>query len=58
MHRREFIKKSTVAGVTGSAVIGGLYNNTLFGGSSGSAIDIPTAYLNKLIVKPMFTGMG
>jgi hypothetical protein len=57
MHRREFIKTSAVAGVTGSAVIGGLYNNTLFNGSAGLSIDIPTAYLNKLIVKPIITGM-
>jgi hypothetical protein len=57
MHRREFIKTSAVAGVTGSAVIGGLYSNTLFNGSAGMPVDIPSPYLSKLIVKPIITGM-
>lgn len=57
MHRRDFIKKSAVAGVTGSAVIGGLYGNTLFNSSGGSTAGIPSPYLIKLIVKPIITGM-
>jgi L-fucose isomerase-like protein len=59
MHRRDFIKKSAVAGVTGSAIINGLYMNNLFESSTGvpMRIDIPSPYLNKLIVKPIITGM-
>ena len=57
MHRRDFIRTGTVAGVTGSAVISGLYQNTLFGNSAGLPIDVPSPYLNKLIVKPVITGM-
>jgi hypothetical protein len=59
MDRRDFIKKSAVAGVTGSAIINGLYSNDLFESSTGVAtnIDIPSPYLNKLIVKPVLTSM-
>jgi hypothetical protein len=59
MHRRDFIRKSAVAGVTGSAIINGLYMNNLFGNSQGAIlnIDIPSPYLNKLRVKPVLTTM-
>jgi len=57
MHRRDFIKASAVAGVTGSAVISGLYQNSLFNNPAGLPIDIPSPYLNKLVVKPIITGM-
>jgi len=58
MYRRDFIKKST-AGIAGSAVINGLYMNTLFGNSSKAVMDIniPSPYLNKLVVKPVLTSM-
>jgi hypothetical protein len=59
MKRRDFIKKSTIASVTGSAIINGLYMNNLFENSTGVAvsIDIPSPYLNKLVVKPVLTSM-
>ena len=57
MHRRDFIKTTTVAGVTGSAVINGLYRNTLYSNSGPLQIDIPSPYLSKLIIKPVITGM-
>jgi L-fucose isomerase-like protein len=59
MYRRDFIKKSTMAGITGSAVINGLYMNNLFESSTGVAvsIDIPSPYLNKLVIKPIITSM-
>jgi len=59
MDRRDFIKKSAVTGISGTAIINGLYMNTLFESSVGIArkIDIPSPYLNKLIVKPIITGM-
>lgn len=57
MQRRDFIRKSAAAGVTGSAVISGLYQNTLFGGPEEMQIDIPSPYLSKLIVKPVITNM-
>ena len=59
MHRRDFIRKGAVAGVTGSAVINGLYMNNLFLNPAIPAeyIDIPSPYLNKLIVKPVITAM-
>jgi hypothetical protein len=57
MYRRDFIKTTAVAGVTGSAVINGLYQNTLFGNSQGFPVDIPSPYLSRLVVKPVITGM-
>ena len=57
MQRREFLRKSAVAGVTGSAVISGLYGNSLFNSNGGLPVDIPSPYLSKLIVKPIITGM-
>ncbi|MBK9391723.1 MAG: hypothetical protein IPN68_16605 [Bacteroidetes bacterium] len=59
MHRREFLRQGTIATVTGSAIINGLYMNSLFGNSSGIPIniDIPSPYLSKLIVKPVITAM-
>lgn len=59
MHRRDFIRKGAVAGVTGSAVINGLYMNNLFLNPAipTEYIDIPSPYLNKLIVKPVITAM-
>lgn len=57
MHRRDFIKQGAAAGITGSAVINNLYMNTLFAGSSHIKIDIPSPYLNKLIVKPVLASM-
>jgi hypothetical protein len=57
MHRRDFIRKSAAAGLTGSAVIGGLYHNTLFRSPEGLLKDIPSPYLQKLVVKPVITGM-
>jgi len=59
MERRDFIKKSAAAGITGSAVIRGLYMNNLFDGSGEITpdIDIPGPYLNKLVVKPVMTNM-
>lgn len=59
MERRDFIKKSTAAGITGPAIIKGLYANNLFESSTGVAmnIDIPSPYLNKLVVKPIIASM-
>jgi hypothetical protein len=57
MYRRDFIRTTAVAGVTGSAVINGLYRNTLFGDATGLPPDIPSPYLSKLVVKPVITGM-
>jgi hypothetical protein len=59
MHRREFIRQGTIATVTGSAIINGLYLNNLFESSTGIPIniDIPSPYLNKLTVKPVLTAM-
>jgi hypothetical protein len=59
MHRREFIKQSTIAGITGSAIINDLYMNNLFESSTGIPvnIDIPSPYLDKLVVKPVMTAM-
>jgi L-fucose isomerase-like protein len=57
MHRRDFIRTSTAAGITGSAVISGLYRNTLFNGNEGLSSVIPSPYLDKLVVKPVITGM-
>jgi hypothetical protein len=59
MYRRDFIKKSAIASVTGSAIVNGLYMNNLFENSKGMTanIDIPSPYLNKLIVKPIITSM-
>jgi hypothetical protein len=59
MHRRDFIKKSAAAGVTGSAIINGLYMNNLFASPAGISqkIDIPSPYLNRLLVKPVMTSM-
>ena len=59
MHRREFIRKSAVAGITGPAIINGLYTNDLFGNPSAAAlgIDIPSPYLDRLVVKPVLTTM-
>lgn len=57
MHRRDFIRTSAVAGVTGSAVISGLYRNTLYNTPGALPVDIPSPYLNKLIIKPVITGM-
>ena len=59
MERRDFIKKSTAASITGSAIINGLYMNNLFENSTRVAlnIDIPSPYLNKLVVKPVITSM-
>jgi len=59
MHRRDFIRKGTVASITGSAIINKLYMNQLFANSTGFSpgIDIPSPYLNKLVVKPIMTSM-
>ncbi len=59
MHRREFLKQGAIATVTGPAVIKGLYMNSLFESSTGIPvnIDIPSPYLDKLIVKPVMTAM-
>jgi len=59
MNRRTFIKSGAVAGITGSAVIQHLYSNRLFGASTGllDTIDIPSPYLNRLVVKPVMTNM-
>lgn len=59
MERRDFIKKSAVAGITGPAIIKGLYLNNLFESSTGLAvnIDIPSPYLERLVVKPVLTSM-
>jgi hypothetical protein len=59
MERRDFIKKSAAAGVSGSAIINGLYMNHLFESSTGVAmnIDIPSPYLNKVVVKPIIASM-
>lgn len=59
MQRRNFIKKSIGATVTGSAVISGLYMNQLFGNplTDLSMIDIPSPNLSRLVVKPIMTNM-
>jgi len=59
MQRREFIRQGTIASVTGSAIINGLYMNSLFESSTGIPvnIDIPSPYLSKLVVKPVITAM-
>jgi hypothetical protein len=59
MQRRDFIKKSAVAGISGSSIINGLYMNNLFESSTGIAndIDILSPYLNRLVVKPVLTSM-
>jgi len=59
MYRREFIKQGTIATVTGSAIINGLYMNSLFESTTGIPIniDIPSPYLSKLTVKPVMTAM-
>jgi len=59
MERRDFIKNSVGAGITGAAVINGLYMNQLFGipASQMPQIDIPSPHLTKLIVKPIMTNM-
>jgi L-fucose isomerase-like protein len=48
-----------MAGITGSAIINGLYLNNLFESSTGIAvnIDIPSPYLERIIVKPIITSM-
>ena len=57
--KKRIYKKTAVASVTGSAVIKSLYLNDLFESSTGMArnIDIPSPYLNKLVVKPILTSM-
>ncbi len=59
MQRRNFIKSSIGATVTGSAVIKGLYMNQLFGNpmAEPSMIDIPSPNLTRLVVKPIMTNM-
>lgn len=59
MKRRNFIKNSVGATISGAAVINGLYMNQLFGSSAGPMpqIDIPSPHLNRLIVKPVMTSM-
>ena len=59
MQRRNFIKNSIGATVTGSAVISGLYMNQLFGNplTDLSMIDIPSPNLTRLAVKPIMTNM-
>jgi hypothetical protein len=59
MYRRDFIKTTTLASVTGSSIINGLYMNRLFEGSTGIPvnIDVPSPYLNRLVVKPILTSM-
>ena len=59
MYRREFIRQGTIATVTGSAIINGLYMNSLFESTTGIPvnIDIPSPYLSKLNVKPVMTAM-
>ncbi len=59
MYRREFIRQGTIATVTGSAIINGLYMNSLFESTTGIPIniDIPSPYLSKLTVKPVMTAM-
>jgi len=59
MYRREFIKNGTIATITGSAIINGLYMNNLFESNTGIflSIDIPSPYLSKLAVKPVMTAM-
>ncbi len=59
MHRREFIRQGAIATVSGPAIINGLYMNKLFESSTGIPvqIDIPSPYLDKLIVKPVMTAM-
>jgi hypothetical protein len=59
MQRRDFIKKTAAAGISGSSIINGLYANSLFSSSVRDVvhIDIPSPYLNKLVVKPVLTSM-
>ena len=59
MKRREFIRQGTLASITGSAIVNGLYMNNLFESSTGIPvnIDLPSPYLNKLVVKPVMTAM-
>lgn len=59
MERRDFIRKSAAAGVTGTATIKGLYANNLFEGFSDATrnIDIPRPWMNKIIVKPIMASM-
>jgi len=59
MFRRDFIKKGTMAGLTSPALINRLYLNDLFNNLGGveTGIDIPSPYLNKLIIKPVITSM-
>jgi hypothetical protein len=59
MDRRNFIRKGAAASITGPAIINGLYMNHLFKSSTGitPGIDIPSPYLNKLVVKPVLTSM-
>ena len=60
MKRRDFIRKSATAGITGSAIINNLYMNKLFAGPEGFSLslkDIPSPYLNRLTVKPIMAGM-
>lgn len=58
MYRRDFIKKTTLASVTGPSIINGLYMNRLFEGSTGVTvnIDVPGPYLNRLVVNSRAEG--
>ncbi len=59
MQRRNFIKKSIGATLTGSAVISGLYTDRLFGNALKDLpmIEIPSPILTRLVVKPIMTNM-
>jgi L-fucose isomerase-like protein len=59
MERRNFIKSSVGATITGAAVLNGLYMKQLFGNTDGLIpdIDIPSPHLTRLLVKPIMTNM-
>ena len=59
MERRNFIKGTVGAAITGSAVINGLYMNQLLANPNVDfpKIDIPSPHLDRLVVKPIMTQM-